>query len=154
MRFLKKIVINPVQFFLGKEIKEENDIITILKGYLIVILLHEIEHFLRLLDNSKNVLPRTPRDGEGGRMFIKYIFGVPSINHINSNQAKLILNNDTWKDHENLKKIFIGQLEDFDEENIDDFLLNYFKNSISFFSSRTKNAKLGRHSDLDFHLRK
>ncbi len=154
LRYLKKIVINPVQFFLGKEVKETIDIITILKGYLIVILLHEIEHFLRLLDGSENVSPLTPRDKEGGRMFIRYIFGVLSINHINLNQAKLILNNDTWKDHENLKKIFSGQLEDCDEENIDDFLHNYFKSSISFFSSRRKNVKLHGHSELDFHLRK
>ena len=154
LRYLKKIVINPVQFFLGKEIKETIDIITILKGYLIVILLHEIEHFLRLLDDSENVSPLTPRDKEGGRMFIRYIFGVLSINHINLNQAKLILNNDTWNAHENLKKIFSGQLEDYDEENIDDFLHNYFKSSISFFSSRRKNVKLHGHSELDFHLRK
>ena len=150
LKILKKIVINPVQFYIGKDIKEDMNIKKILKGYLMVILLHETEHFLRALDESKNIFPKTPREKEGGRMFIKYIFDVQSINHINLEQANKIFSNNIWKSHEEIKKIFSGELEDIEEENIDDFLVNYFKNSISFFSSR---HKIKKYENNDF-LRK
>ena len=115
-----------------------------------VILLHETEHFFRAFDNSKNYFPKTPREKEGGRMFIKYIFDVQSINHINFEQANKIFCEDIWKSHEEVKKIFSGQLEDVDEENIGDFLLNYFKNSISFYSSRQKIGKQKKYVNNDF----
>ena len=154
LRHFKKIIINPVQFFLGEEIKDEINIKKILKGYLMVILLHETEHFLRALDKSNNVFPRTPRNREGGRMFIKYIFGVLSINHINLDQANSIFRNDNWNGKGNLKTIFKEQLEDIEEDNINEFLLNYFKNSISFFSTGSKKLKKKSNSYLDLHFRK
>ena len=137
IRPLKKIVINPAQFYMGKDLKED-DIKTILKGYLLIIILHETEHFFRLLNKTNEVFNNTPRGKEGGRLFIKYLFGVNSINHINVNQSKEVLNYDNWKDHQKIKKIFINQLEDIEENNINDFLLNYFPNSISFYSTKYK----------------
>ena len=137
IRPLKKIVINPAQFYMGKDLKED-DIKTILKSYLLIIILHETEHFFRLLNKTKKVFDLTPRGKEGGRLFIKYLFGVYSINHINVNQSKEVLNYDNWKDHQEIKKIFINQLEDIEENNINDFLLNYFPNSISFYSTKYK----------------
>ena len=140
---IKKIAINPVQFLIGNDLNESSNIKKILKGYLIIILLHETEHFLRLLESNviKNVFPSTPRQQEGGRLFIKYLLDVYSINHIDLEQADKILNIDTWGDHDKLKNIFYGQLEDIEKEkgeNIDEFLFNNFKNSISFFSKRQK----------------
>ena len=137
IRPLKKIVINPAQFYMGKDLKED-DIKTILKSYLLIVILHETEHFFRLLNKTKKVFDLTPRGKEGGRLFIKYLFGVYSINHINVNQSKEVLNYDNWKDHQEIKKIFINQLEDIEENNINDFLLNYFPNSISFYSTKYK----------------
>ena len=150
LKIFKKIIINPSQFYIGEDIKEEINIKAILKGYLMVILLHETEHFFRAFDNSKNYFPKTPREKEGRRMFIKYIFDVQSINHINFEQANKIFCEDIWKSHEEVKKIFSGQLEDVDEENIGDFLLNYFKNSISFYSSRQKIGKQKKYVNNDF----
>ena len=150
LKIFKKIIINPSQFYIGEDIKEEINIKAILKGYLMVILLHETEHFFRAFDNSKNYFPKTPREKEGGRMFIKYIFDVQSINHINFEQANKIFCEDIWKSHEEVKKIFSGQLEDVDEENIGDFLLNYFKNSISFYFSRQKIGKQKKYVNNDF----
>ena len=150
LKIFKKIIINPSQFYIGEDIKEEINIKAILKGYLTVILLHETEHFFRAFDNSKNYFPKTPREKEGGRMFIKYIFDIQSINHINFEQANKIFCEDIWKSHEEVKKIFSGQLEDVDEENIGDFLLNYFKNSISFYSSRQKIGKQKKYVNNDF----
>lgn len=133
---LNKIVINPAQFFFGKLIKDNGDIKIILKGYLLVILLHETEHFFRFLDTNEKVFQFTPREKEGGRLFIKYLFGVESINHINMNQAESLLNIDSWKNHKTLKSIFSEQLEDIEENNINDFIINYFSDSISFYSTK------------------
>lgn len=142
---LKKIAINPAQFFLGKDIiKDENEIKTILKGYFMIVLLHETAHFLRLFyknNNNNKVFEHTPRGKEGGEMFIKYLFGVRSINHINKTQAENILNYNNWKDHDKIKNIFKGQLEDSIENNINEFISNYFSNSISFYSTNNKMGK-------------
>lgn len=133
---VNKIVINPAQFFFGKLIKDNDDIKIILKGYLLVILLHETKHFFRLLDTNEKVFQFTPREKEGGRLFIKYLFGVESINHINMNQAESLLNINSWKNHKTLKSIFSEQLEDIEENNINDFIINYFSDSISFYSTK------------------
>ena len=134
---LKKIIINPAQFLIGKDIKKDMDIKLILKGYLIVILLHEIEHFFRLLDKNNKVF----REIEEGKMFMKYLFGVQSINHINKEHANEIFNLDNWKYHDKIKKIFTEQFEDSEEENITEFILNNYRNSISFYTIKKKNKK-------------
>ena len=139
-RFLKKIIINPAQFLIGKDIKKDMDIKLILKGYLMVILLHEIDHFFRLLDKNNKVFQRTPREMKGGKMFMKYLFGVQSINHINKEHANEIFNLDNWKYHDKIKKIFTEQFEDSEEENITEFILNNYRNSISFYTIK-KNEK-------------
>ena len=72
---------------------------------------------------------------EGGRLFIKYLFGVYSINHINETQANLILNIENWSDHKKIKNIFREQIEDYEEYNISEFILNHFSNSIAFFKT-------------------
>ena len=160
LKHFKKIAINPAQFFIGDDLKEDSDIKIVLKGYLIIILLHETEHFLRLLDNTKdkNVYSSTPRQLEGGRLFIKHLLDVYSINHINLEQANKILNINTWKDHNELKSIFTGQLEDVEEEkkeNIDEFILNYFKNSISYFAKgKDKENDKKKKFNLNDHLKK
>ena len=157
LKELKKFVLNPVQFFLGNDLNEDLDIKQMLKGYTIIILLHETENFLRLLDKNKKVFPLTPRKREGGRLFIKYLFDVYSINHIDLEQANKILNIDTWEEHNELKKIFIGQLEDIEEEkggNFNEFLHNYFKNSISFFSNREIKGDNNRKFNIDLYLKK
>ena len=143
LRYLKKIVINPAQFFLGKEFNDNNDnkIIFILKGYLMVILLHETEHYFRLLNKNKKVFDFTPRENEGGKLFIKYLFGVYTINHIDEKQANLILNIENWSNHQKIKNIFSGQIEDYEENDINEFILNHFTNSISFFKSTSRNTR-------------
>jgi len=152
---LKKIVISPTLFFLGKDIKKYHDKIkTILKGYLMVILLHETEHFFRLLDKDNKVFNNRSREKEGGRLFIKYLFGVESINHININQSKIILNSDSWKEPKVLKEIFINQLEDCEEDNINTFILNYFPNSISFFSIKDKKGNNRQKSKIFNYIKK
>ena len=143
IRYLNKIVINPTQFFLGKDINEKNEdkIKLILKGYLMVIILHETEHYFRLLNKNKKVSDSTPREQEGGRLFIKYLFGVYTINHIDENQANLILNIENWNEHQKIKSNFINKIEDYEKNNINEFILNHFTNSISFFKKESWDIK-------------
>ena len=91
---LKKLVINPVQFFIGKDLKNGSDIRIILKGYIMIILLNEALNLLGLIDKK-----------EGG-LFMKYLFDIYFINHINLEHANKILNINTWKEHNELKKNF------------------------------------------------
>ena len=133
---LNKYIINARQLYIGADINEQNsELKEILEGYLIVILLQETEQFLRLLDegNNKNVRISTPKSKEGGRLFIKYIFGVESISRISQEQAKVFLNLDNWKDHKKIKSIFEGQLE---EANINEYYSKIYPKSISFYSTR------------------
>lgn len=139
--YLKKIVINPAQFNFKEKI-DDNELKYILKAYILVILLHETEHFLRPVEKNDKVFNDTPRDREGGRMFIKYLFGVLSINHIDINQSKKILDSKFWNDHTSLKTIFNDQLEDTEEENMNEFIMNYFPNSISFCSTKYNKRKM------------
>ena len=157
LKDMKKIVINPAQFFLGNKITNDKDIRKILKGYIMIILLHETEHFLRIIDKNKKVFPDTPKQKEGGKLFIKHLFDVYSFNHINLEQADKILNIDNWKTHKELKKIFVGQLEEIEEEkgeNINEFLHKYFNNSITFFTNRGIKNNDNKTFNLSVYLKK
>ena len=154
LKQLKKLVINPVQFFLGNDLKETLDVKIMLRGYLIVILLYETEHLLGLLDKQKKISTLKPKQREGGKLFLKYLFDVYTINHINKDQANQILNIDNWKVHKKLRVIFTDQLEEIEQEkggNFNEFLQNYFKDSISFLMRRPKNV---RKFILEEHLKK
>ena len=131
---LKKYIINPSQLYIGANINNNDEIKEILKGYLLVILLHETEHFLRTWDEeNKNVFASTPREREGGRLFIKHIFGLESINRINCEQAEKILNLNNWKNHEIIKSIFENQKE---ESDINKYYSKIYPKSISFYLTK------------------
>ena len=56
----------------------------------------------------------------------------------------------------NLKKIFVGQLEDIEEEkeeNVDDFVHNYFNNSISFFSNKDMKGNDKEKFNIDLYIK-
>ena len=129
---LKKIIINPSQFFFPEDLKNNEDqFIEILKSYLIIILLHEIEHFLRLLSN-KELYIDTPRGKEGGKLFTKYLFGIEKINRINSNQAKTIMSIKEWKNPKTIQALFKGQK---DTSTIVNTQENVYPKAISYYSS-------------------
>ena len=105
---------------------------------------------------NKKVFPDTPKQKEGGKFFIKYLFDVYSFNHINLEQANKILNINNWKELTELKKIFIGQLEDSEEEkeeNVDDFIHKYFRNSISFFSNKDMKGNNREKFNIDQYIK-
>jgi len=80
----------------------------IFRAALKIIIIHEIIHILKYLKNNIdfNNIPETPREREGGKMFINYLFGMPVIKSINLEQAKKINNINFWEDVEILRKIF------------------------------------------------
>ena len=106
---LKKYIINPSQFFIGNKIKDnKTQIKIILKGYLIVILLHGTEYFLGTLNENKVASNKTPIKNEEGQLFLKYLFGIESISSISFEQAKRILNKENWNNPDEIKNIFKG----------------------------------------------
>ena len=118
---LKKIIINPSQFYFSKELND-SEIEVILKLYLLIILLYETEHFLILLQDEIFYVD-TPR---GDKLFIKYLFGVEIINNIDVSQATKILSIEEWKNHETIKSIFIGQKDSVINTNENPKSISYY----------------------------
>ena len=109
-----------------------------MKGFFLILLLYEIEHFFLLLDDNKEKDFNDITMGkEGRKLFIKYLFGVETIDHINYEQAKKIINIENWDNHEFIKLIF----KDQKENNIINPKQNYFPDSISFYSIMNKRKK-------------
>ena len=104
-RFLK-IVINSqgIVFanYQNQQMDEESKRI-LLQAYLIFVIIHEQNHFLRRTFNKNmaNILCKTPDIkgcDEGGRQLIKLLFGDDLIKqNLNIEQAKYILKLDNWK---------------------------------------------------------
>ena len=102
-----KIFVNSLHYEFNENIDENNKNI-IFRAALKIIIIHEIIHILKYLKNNIdfNNIPETPREREGGKMFINYLFGMPVIKSINLEQAKKINNINFWEDVEILRKIF------------------------------------------------
>ena len=116
-----KIFINSLFYEFNENITKGNKTI-IFKAALKIIIIHEIMHILKYLKNNANFnsIPKTPRDREGGKMLINYLFGKPVIKRINLDEAKKINDLNYWKDVEELRKIFQkdNDLEEKDELNV------------------------------------
>ena len=116
-----KIFINSLFYEFNENITEDNKKI-ILNAALKIIIIHEIVHILKYLKNNVNfnAIPKTPRDREGGKMLINYLFGKPVIKRINLDEAKKINDLNYWKDVDELRKIFKNNndLKEKDELNV------------------------------------
>ena len=101
-RFLK-IVINSE----GIEFERvNNNKLILLQAYLIFVIIHELNHFLKRYFNidEPNDLCHSPKisgfddEGEGGKQLIKLLFGDELIKKgLNIEQAQYILDIDIWK---------------------------------------------------------
>ena len=107
-----KIFVNSLHYEFNKNIDENNKNI-IFRAALKIIIIHEIIHILKYLKKSVNFnnIPKTPRDREGGKMFINYLFNMPVIRSINLEQAIKINDIKSWNDVEILRKIFPNKNE-------------------------------------------
>ena len=116
-----KIFINSLFYEFNENITKDNKTI-ILKAALKIIIIHEIVHILKYLKNNVNfnAIPKTPRDREGGKMLINYLFDKPVIKRINLDEAKKINDLNYWKDVDELRKIFKNNndLKEKDELNV------------------------------------
>ena len=112
-----RIVINPLYFEVPNlldEIKKNQ----IFKAYLFIIILHEFVHLIKFLKNEKNYfdnIPKTPKDKEGGKMFINYLFNLPIIYYITDEQASIINIPENWNKTEILSNIFQEQKKWFEK---------------------------------------
>jgi hypothetical protein len=104
-----RIFINPI-YEISKNVQEdESQLRAILEAAIIVLLIHEITHFLKAypINNTyPETFPNTPRKNENGRCIMLHLFNVDVIQTINYKQALLINQVGTWKDIEELRKIF------------------------------------------------
>ena len=102
-----KIFFNPLYYEFNENIDENNKNI-IFRAALKIIIVHEIIHILKYLkkDVNFNNIPETPREREGGKMFINYLFGKPVIKRINLEEAQKINDLKSWEDINALREIF------------------------------------------------
>ena len=111
-----KIILNPILNFSEYAKNDESQRINILKSALIILLVHEIAHFLKYFPIGNKYLeitPKTPKNKENGICLINYLFGQEKITNINNDQANLINNIETWKNIKNLKVIFQTKVEKY-----------------------------------------
>jgi len=104
-----KIILNPILNFSEYTKTEDNQRINILKSALIILLVQEIEYFLKyypIQNKYLEIIPYTPKNKENDICLINYLFGKEIITNINNDQANLINNIETWRNIENLKAIF------------------------------------------------
>ena len=106
-RFLK-IIINSegVKFEPNKTSIDDNDKNILLRAYLVFIVIHELNHFMKRQFNLGSTIDvcKTPKikgfddEGEGGKQLIKLLFGDVLINkYLNIEQAKYILDIKNWE---------------------------------------------------------
>ena len=137
-----RIVINPIYFEFSQSM-EENKRNNIFRAYLFIIILHEIVHLVKFMKNEKNKfdnIPKTPKNKEGGKMFINYLFNLPIIYYITDKQASEINKPENWNNLEKLSKIFDEQKKWYEKqkkENNEKFNIpsNKDKDFISFYLS-------------------
>ena len=106
-----RIAINPIYFKFSESMNEDTRN-NIFRAYLFIIVLHEIVHLVKFMKKEKNEfnnIPKTPKNKEGGKMFINYLFNLPTIYYITNRQASLINNPKNWNNLEDLIKIFEEQ---------------------------------------------
>ena len=107
-RFLKIVVNSEGVEFKTKEYPDEENIIILLKAYLIFLIIHELNHFMKRYLNKNNSFkvcktPEIKEHKEGGEQLIKLLFGHILIeNSLNIEQAKYILDINNW----NKKSVF------------------------------------------------
>ena len=141
-----RIVINPVYFEFSESLNE-NKRDEIFRAYLFIIIIHEIIHLVKFMKEESfpfDILPKTPKSKEGGKMFINYLFNLPVIYYITAKQAEIINNPENWNDDKLLASVFKEQQEwyEMNKKNKDDDSIRPSckdNDSISFFLSLFEN---------------
>ena len=104
-----RIYINPIYEISENLKKNDNQIKSVLKSALIILLVHEIANFLKAYSSQntlKNNYPVTLNKKENGRYLIFYLFNIGVIKSINYKQSCLINEISTWDNLNGLRKIF------------------------------------------------
>ena len=132
-----RIILNPLFIKLSDLLNEnEEKKKEILESYLIIILIHEIVHLLKFMNEnnfSRYKIPQTQNNKEDGKMFINYLFGIPVINSISYSQAKDINNEKNWENITILNNIFNSIKSENKEIDIESssYKINFFLSNIN-----------------------
>ena len=131
-----RMALNPIYINFSDSFKgSDNDEMikkVILESYLIIILIHEIVHLLKFFNKKSFTqinIPGTPKNKEGGKVFINYLFGIPIINKITFEQAKIIADINNWESIDNLHNIFAKKDEMINNEESktpDNYFIKYY----------------------------
>ena len=134
---LMRILVNPLYIEISELLKKDTDKRKIiLKAYLIIILIHEIIHLLKFFKEkfSFEFIPNTPKNKEGGEVFIEYLFGIAKIKNISLEQANIINEPNNWNDILNLHQIFENEIvvrEEKKEVNVNSgYCINFYNTDL------------------------
>lgn len=124
-----RIYINPIYEISENLKKDSNQIKSVLKSALIILLVHEIAHFLKAYSSQKTLkknYPVTPNKKENGRCLIFYLFNIGVIKSINYKQSCLINDISIWGNLNDLRKIFekVEETSDGYDGELDFYLAN------------------------------
>ena len=104
-----RIFVNPIYEISGELRNNNENIKSVLKSALLVLLVHELAHLLKAY-NSKETLqknyPITPRKKESGRCLIYYLFKTGVIHAISYEQSVILNDISVWKDLNKLRTLF------------------------------------------------
>ena len=106
---LIRIVINPLYINISNLLKKEKEKrYQIFKAYLIITIIHELIHIFKFMKDKFyfSKIPHTPKNKEGGEIFINHLFGLSIINNITFEQANKINDIKSWVSVDELCKIF------------------------------------------------
>ena len=110
-----RIYINPVFEISGDLINDNQKINSVLRGTLLILLVHELAHFLKAYNTDESLkkdYPITPRNKESGRCLINYLFNASVIQSINYNQSLALLNISNWENLNIMRGIFKNSNDD------------------------------------------
>ena len=104
-----RIYINPIYEISENIQKDPAQLKSVLKSALLILLVHELAHFLKAYPSENETrihYPLTPREKESGRCLIFYLFNTCFVKSINLSQSSIINQTATWNNLNILRKIF------------------------------------------------
>ena len=104
-----RIYINPIYEISGDLKDNDKKIKSVLKSALLVLLVHEMTHFLKAYNSEEelqNDFPMTPKEKESGSCLIHYLFNVGVIQSIDYEQSLILNKTSTWNNLSIMRSLF------------------------------------------------
>ena len=127
MRIALNVLFIEIPDYIKKDENIKNELLT---AYLIIILVYEIIYLLKYFNKNEidtEMILSAQKQREEEKTLLNYLFGIQIINGITENQAKKINDINTWKDMNDLRKIFEGNFENKIKEESEPENKNFIK---------------------------